>query len=283
MNNIKLHIAFPTLLVLFFMVFAQAQDSYQLQYKFQKGKTYRYKSTSTNDMTQEAMGQEMKMTGGSDLITRLVIENVLTDGSMVMVVSADSAVSRTKSPMRDTTMVLSNVIGKRMRITVTRTGEVKAREVIDSVRYETRGVTMRVPQREMMSLTNLPQKQVKIGEKWNQSKADTTEMMGGKTITTSDIDYTLAGTENRMGHSCLKIAFTGKTTTTGKMVNMGMEMFTEGSGKVSGTIFFDHKQGLPVSVESTSEDERTVATTGQQNMTMQMSSTGKSTSVLFGN
>ncbi len=281
MKTIKVSMAIPILLVIFWLSPARAQESYQLEYKFQKGKTYRFKSTTASDMTQEAMGREMKMTGGSDMIARAVIEDVLSDGSMVMVVSADTAVTRSKSPMSDTTMVLTNIIGKRMRITVDKTGKVQTREVIDSVRYEGRGVVGRAPQREVMGFTNLPDKPVKMGEKWTISRADTLDMMGGKTVTASDIEYTLVGSETKLGHDCLKIAFAGKTTTTGKMSSMGMEMFIEGDGKTSGTVFFDPKQGLPVLVESASDDERTMATTGQQSMTMLMSSTSKSTQVLL--
>jgi len=142
-------------------------------------------------------------------------------------------------------------------------------------------VVGRAPQREVMGFTNLPDKPVKMGEKWTISRADTLDMMGGKTTTSSDIEYTLVGSETKLGHDCLKIEYTGKTTTTGKMSSMGMEMFIEGDGKVSGTVFFDHKLGFTVSVESTSDDERTMATTGQQSMTMLMSSTAKSSSVLL--
>jgi hypothetical protein len=281
MNKIKVQSAVPILLVILSLSSARAQESYRLEYKFERGKTYRFQYTSASTATQEAMGQEVKMTTGTDMIARLVTENVLSDGSMVMVITTDTAVTRSKSPMMDTTMVLSHLIGKRMRITVDRTGKVQAREVIDSVHFERGGVAVRLPQREALGFTLMPEKPVKMGEKWTIANADTMEMIGGKTVNTSDIEYTLVGTETKRGHDCLKIAFTGKTTTTGKMSMMGMEMFTEGNGKVSGTVFFDQKLGVTVLVETANDDDRTMAATGQQNVTMQMSSSGKSTQVLL--
>jgi hypothetical protein len=281
MKHNRAIIGLPILLVLLFQGTAIAQESYQLEHKFQKGKTYRYKSTSEGETTQEAMGREMRMTTGNEMTVRLVVEDVRNDGSMVLVVSTDSAVIRSKGPMMDTTMVMTNMMGKRMRITLTKTGTVRAREVIDSVHYESAGVAVRAPQREAMSFITLPEKPAKMGEKWTISKTDTVEMMGGTTVNVSDIDYTLVGAESKAGRDCLKITFTGKTTTTGKMNYMGMEMYSEGDGKVSGTVFFDHEQGLIVLVESTTSDERTMAMTGQQSMTIQMSSSGKSTQALL--
>jgi hypothetical protein len=269
------------LLAIIALGFAQAQESMRLQYKFQKGKTYMFKAASSGESTQEAMGREMKMSSSFNLVARVVVEDVLADGGMILTISADSAVSRSKNPMMDTTMNLTYMVGKKMRVTLSPVGNVKNREVIDSVRYESRGVVGRVPQREVMGFLPLPEKPVKMGEKWTQSKVDTTESMGGKNISTSDIEYTLVGTEDKLGHKCLKIVYAGKTTITGRSSRMGMEMFTEGDGKTSGTIFFDLKQGVVIVSEKEDQNEMTMAMTGQQNMTIPMSSTNKSTQVLL--
>ena len=139
-----------------------------------------------------------------------------------------------------------------------------------------RGMVMR----DFIKFQRLPEKPVTLGEKWHITTTDSVDMMGGKMVTTGEIDYTLAGKEQRLGHECLKIAFTGKTVVAGKGKMMGMEIFTEGTGKLTGTFFFDCSRGLSVAEEGASDSEMTAAITGQQNMTIPISQSVKSTRTL---
>jgi hypothetical protein len=229
-------------------------------------------------MTQEMGGQEMKFWQEGHFTLRTLIEDV-KNGNIVFVVSADSAVSSSKSPMRDTTMVLTQLIGKRIKITLSKSGDVVGREVIDSVimSAQMRGGA----QRELLTFLTLPVKPVKTGEKWNATKIDTVDQMGGKIVNSSQFEFTLAGKEKKLGHDCLKIPFTAKTTTNGNMKMQGMELFVEGGGKISGTLYFDSGMGLPVLVESLTDTETTMAATGQQQMTVPISSSQKSTTTLI--
>jgi hypothetical protein len=140
----------------------------------------------------------------------------------------------------------------------------------------------RTPQREVMNIFLLPEKELKVGDKWNDSRTDTADVGTGKMVNSMDVEYTLAGTEVQSGHQCLKITYTGKLSTSGKMNRMGMDIFTEGTGKVAGTLYFDHVKGLLVRDESTRDVESTVAVTGQQNMTFPMTTTTKTTVELLG-
>jgi len=255
------------------------QESYKLEYKFQKGKTYRYSHITNSNITQEMMGKEMKMTNASDMTMRVVVDSVASDGNTALIVSVDSAKNTTKSPMMDTTMILNNIIGKRTKITVSKIGAILSREVIDTIKNE--GKMGGGSQRGMASPTKLPDKEVKVGEKWNSTTVDTIESMGGKIVHTSNVEYTLGGKEKKQNHDCLKIDYTGTSSDTGKMMMNGMELFVEGTGKVKGTVYFDHKLGLIVLDESTSDNEQTMAITGQQNMTIPMSVTSKSTKTLL--
>ena len=123
-----------------------AQDAQSLQYKFAKGKTYVYSTVSSANITQEMGGQEMKMSNANRFTLRAVVDD-LKNGSATLIVSADSAVSSSKNPMRDTTMVLTNIIGKRMKIGVSKTGEILSREIIDTVQYQ--GPSRGAAQREL--------------------------------------------------------------------------------------------------------------------------------------
>jgi len=256
-----------------------AQESYKLEYKFQKGKTYRFSHISNSNITQEMMGKEMKMTNASDMTFRVAVDDLTKEGNIALIVSIDSAKNTTKSPMMDTTMILNNIIGKRTKITVSKIGAVLSREVLDTIKNE--GMMGSGSQRGMAQLTLLPEKEVKVGEKWNSTTIDTIESMGGKIIHTSNVEYTLSGKEKKQNHDCLKIDYIGTSSDTGKMMMNGMELFVEGNGKVKGTVYFDQKLGLIVLDESTTDNEQTMAITGQQNMTIPMSVTSKSTKTLL--
>jgi len=273
------HSLFVSCFTIVFIVTAMAQESYKLEYKYEKGKTYRYNTSSSGNMTQEMMGKEMKMTNGSDMTVRMVVENVLNDGGFVLITSVDSGKITTKSQMMDTTMAMSGAIGKRTRVTMSKIGVITAHEVVDTVKNE--GMTGPATQRGLMSATRLPVMKVKIGDTWNSSSVDTIESMGGKIYHNTDMTYTLVGKENKQNHDCLKIEYTGTSSDTGKMMMGGMELYLEGNGKVKGAVYFDHKLGLVILDESTTDTEQTMAVTGQTNMTIPISQTMKTTRVLL--
>jgi len=255
-----------------------AQDTQTLEYKFTKGNTYLYSTVSSNQGTQEMGGQEMKFSGSSWFTLRALVDDV-KNGTTVLIVSADSAVTSSKSPMRDTTMVMTNLIGKRMKVTLSKSGDILSREVLDSV--QSPGQMRGGAQRELLTFLTLPTKPVKTGDKWNTAKMDTVEQMGGKIFTSTQFEFNLTGKEQKLGHDCLKILFTGKTSTNGNMKMQGMELFVEGGGKISGTFYFDAGKGIPVFVESSTDQETTMAATGQQQMTVPISSSSKSTTTLI--
>jgi hypothetical protein len=78
----------------------------------------------------------------------------------------------------------------------------------------------------------------------------------------------------------VKITYTGTLTIEGKGSMMGMEMFTEGKGTLSGAWFFDPAAGITIAEEGQQETDATVALTGQQTMTMPITSSSKITRLL---
>ena len=266
----------PAILIALAFITVQSLAQDALEYKFAKGKTYLFSTVTSSNMTQEMGGQEMKMSQGNRFLLRALVDEV-KNGSAVLLVSADSAVTHSKNPMRDTTMVLTDLIGKRMKITVSKSGDILDRQVVDSVTF---GGQMRGAQRELLSLLVLPVKPVKQGDKWNLTKNDTVDQMGGKIFTATQFEFSHAGKETKLGHNCVRINFTAKISTNGNMKMQGMELFVEGGGKVSGTLYFDHDKGIPVLVDSQTDTETTMAATGQQQMTIPISSSQKATTTL---
>jgi len=251
---------------------AAAQETYTLKYRYEKGKVYRYADTMLVNSTQEMMGQEMKIASNVYSVSRAEVEDVKGDGGMILLMSAESMRISMKSPRGDTTLAPPELIGKRTRVTMKESGEVVRRETVDTVK--TAGMMRGVSQRELFRMHTLSVKPVSIGEKWSGTRSDTSDAMGGKNVSTSTVEYTLAGKQKVGGRECLKITYAGKVAINGKGSMQGMDVFTEGTGTLGGTFFFDEKSGVMVADDGKFNNEMTAAITGAQNMTIPISQVG---------
>lgn len=248
-------------------LYLYSQEKIKLEYKFEKGKTYLYKDATTGDMTQEMMGREMKMRNESSSLIRIVVEDTDKSKKSTLIISADSVMVRSSTPMRDTTMSVKEVEGKRTRILVSNLGKVLKREIIDSVKIS--GRVSALASREAINFPELPENSVSIGDKWKSTEIDTTSPdNSGQMVVTKDIEYTLVGKEKKNNHDSFKITYTGNSTTEGKFNMQGMEFYIEGSGKINGSFYFAPKLGLILELESTTESETTYATVGENPMTI---------------
>jgi hypothetical protein len=242
-----------------------AQDAYNLQYKFTKDNTYQYHIDMSSNITQEAMGKEMKF--GSDVIGVMSfhVDDVAGNGDMQLTSSMDSALVKSNLMGKDTTINLTAIIGKRTKTVLTSLGEIKSCVMIDSV-DENISRMMSATQEVKRFFTKFPGKDIKIGESWNSSNVDTVKMLGGAIISSNDIVCTLSGKEIKSGHECLKIPFTGKLKISGNANIQGMDFTMEGEGTSSGMLFFDSKTGLLIHMDGAIDNDMTMATKGQQNM-----------------
>jgi hypothetical protein len=256
-----------------------ADEPYTLRMGFQQGKSYVYADLVVAAVTQEMAGQEMKRSSRSAMVSRISADRVLPDGSFSLILQMDTMVVSSKSPRQDTTRLMTDLIGKRSGMVLTPLGKIASRVVIDSIKAA--GPSMRsAAAREILRFHTLPEQPVVPGGQWSADVTDSNETMGGLMITVSTITYTLAGKEEKGGRSCLKIRYTGKLAIEGKGAMMGMEMFTEGKGSLSGIWYFDPKDGIMVAEEGAMDTDVTVAMTGQQNMTMPITTTSKITRAL---
>jgi len=247
-----------------------------LAYRYQPGTTYLYADTVRTNQTQEMMGQEMKITSVNMSRSRMVGESVTADGAMVMLTSLDSMVVDTKSPMRDTVMVVKEVMGKKARTTIAPGGAVLSRVAIDTIALGNlmmRGIGMR----ETIRLHRLSEKPVALDSTWKSYAIDSVDMMGGKLITHTKMEYVVKGKPVVGDRSCLDIGFNGEIGMEGKGSMMGMEFFMEGKGKTAGNFLFDPAQGVMVQDNSVVDTDLTAAVTGQQNMTIPISTNVRTT------
>lgn len=259
---------FPILILLTVSVSAQ---SFNLKYNFKKGETYRYRDSSLNEITQELMGTVMKVTTGSNSVIRFVVEDNAPDG-ISLVTSFDSLVATTKTPQMDTTMVMEQLIGKKIRVILSDKGKILDKQIIDSI--DSQGEMMQMGMGNSQ-FPRLPENQIKVGEKWNMTQVDTLDMMGGKTVITSDIEYTLQNKDEKLGIPVVKIPYTSKLKIEGKGSMMGFDFVLEGTGTAGGNLYFSHTMGVPVYSEANQNYDVTLAGTGEQNMIIPISQSMK--------
>jgi len=245
---------------------AISQEKFTLTYKMEKGKVYRYMSENSYSATQEMMGNEMTVTGDSKSIIRYETEDVATDGKLTMIVSLEESSVHTNMMGRDTTIKTTDLLDKKVRQEFSPAGKVLSQTKLDSTGGKGAGLSGRMLGDNDLIL--LPDKPVAIGEKWTVAGADTTKSEGNETITTYSSDYELVGKEIKNGHDCLKLTYKKTYEITGKLQQMGMDMFMEGEGDAAGTYWFDVTQGLLIADESTVNQDITMAITGQTQMTI---------------
>ena len=87
-------------------------------------------------------------------------------------------------------------------------------------------------------------------------------------MTKKNIEYILSGKGKKGDHDCIKIDYKGTLEITGKVKQMGMDMIMEGSGDVTGSVWFDPISGLLIEGLDNNTVDMTMALTGQAQMTI---------------
>jgi hypothetical protein len=260
---------------LFLLGNATAQDKFLMEYKYGKGKTYKYKEEIKFNSVQEVSGQEMKATGSTSSLMKMNVADVSENGDITFNSSLEDLRVTTKMMTMDTTIVMNELLDKNIQTMISRTGKMIDQKIPDTLKsgekFMDRGNSLLTVHKEFVVF---PGKTLKSGDTWKDERTDTTR--GTQMVTKTDIVYTLIGIEEKNGHSCLKTSFTGKTEIAGKMTQMGMEFFIEGSGDTSGTVWFDKDTCVIIYKESTNEQDMTMALTGEMQMTIPITSTTNS-------
>ena len=256
----------------------------KLRYQMPKGVTNKYKLTSDSKTKSQAMGQDFSATSWSLFGISLTGEDAGKNGELVCVGKIDTNLSKIDSPMmKDTARVMKEINGKRVRLTLSPLGRTLKSVQVDEI-----------PQSQAMQMmgggnpteflrrlfVELPEKEAGVGDSWKQTRPDTSNAQGMKTITKPDVTFKIAGIESVGGYECLKISFEGTSSQYGTGSRQGMEMVLDGTVKSKGTMYFAPKEGLMVALEQTSANEMNISGTGEQMFTATNSTTTTSKIVL---
>ena len=172
------------------------------------------------------------------------------------------------------------LIGKRSRQTISALGKKLKTEVVDSIKLSALLAQAGGSRTSLLSLIELPEKEVKNGDSWTTSQTDTFKQGNMKVVITPNATYTVGSEVDTLGYKCLRLAYKGTIKIKGEGTQMGMNVFVEGEGPVTGTAYFAPAEGLLVGTISDSNLEATIALTGQMTMTMPQSTSTKTTVML---
>jgi hypothetical protein len=251
-------------------VISSSYGGEKLRYQMSKGSTYKYILTGETKSNVQAMGQDMATNISNYYAISVMVENTGPD-AVTLIAKVDSNKSKIESMMmNDSAMVMKEINGKRVRMTLSPLGKVTKSVAIDSI----------VPSRSMQMMgggnpvdllkqlfVKLPEQSVGVGDTWKYTTVDTITAQGMTMTTKPDIQFKVAGEQKVGNYDCLKITFEGTAAIYGTGSRQGMEMVVDGTTKSKGTTFFAPKEGLVVSVESESSSDMNISGTGEQMFT----------------
>jgi hypothetical protein len=273
------------LLLLFAAVVSQLfAGGEKLRYQMAKGSTYRYTLTAENNAKAQAMGQEFNSSSASTFGISLAVEDVGKDGELTCIASIDKNTTSINSPMmKDSALVIKEINGKRTRLTISPLGKTLSSTQIDTIQpSQTMAMLGNFNVADLLRrlLLELPEQPVGTGDTWKKTTPETLYVQGLKLIMKPDIQYKIEGTENVGGYDCVKIAYEGTASQYGTGSRQGIDLVLDGTVKTKGSAYFAQKEGILVSIESTSGNDMTVSGTGEQMFTQTQSVTSNSKMVL---
>jgi hypothetical protein len=260
---------------LFLLGKATCQEKFRLEYKYVKGETLKYQEDSKFDNVTEINGEEMKSTGSTISLMKIRVDSISENGDITLVNSLEDYKFHSKMFNRDTTLIMTNLLNRDIRTVISKRGKMIENKLLDTI-GSGKDITDKGNSlfNIFKEITTFPDQELKFGDTWTDDRTDTTQ--GTQMVTRTNLVYTLLGIEVKNGHTCFKAGFAARTEIGGKMTQMGMEFFIEGTGDISGNVWFDKETCTIISKESVNDQDMTMALTGQMQMTIPTTTTSSS-------
>lgn len=252
-----------------------AQEAFMLKYNLQPNKKYIQEVTTTQNVVQSMMGQEIKADVDVKGETEMIVEKVETSGNANILYTIRNFSVRSAAMGKDTTMNFKDVNNK-ISVTVSPLGKnLATKDVTEPNVKKIPGIDELSKNLKFMIL---PGKNVKVGEEWKDTQIDSIKPSVSNPfllISKQDVEYKLVGKEAKDGKQYIKILSKGPIMVSGKGEQMGMEMMLEGSGKFEAVTYLDPQTMMAMYSEVTMGNDMTISIVGQQNMTIPMTQNGK--------
>ena len=253
----------------------------KLRYNFEKGKTQQYSAFINSRTSGQSMGQEFSVTSGTDFDYAISLLQAAA-GELTLNVEFKKFNVKLNMPMmgfNDTTIVMKEYIGKRVKVVITDIGKTLSAVPIDTIPPSRIQMMAGLTPSDLFKqiLIELPEKEVGLNDSWKQNKPDTIFRSGMKLVMKPNIEFKITGEEKKNNLTCWKLDFSGTSTLEGSGNQRGTDVTVDGTVKLKGTMYFAPAQGISVLVEQTSDTDLTTTVTGQQTgaQTMSIKTTAK--------
>ena len=271
-----------------FLVFLVCQIStagQKLRYNFEKGKAYKYSTVVGSKTSGQSMGQEFTMTSGADFDYSISLISTNND-VMTLAVKFEKFNIKLNMPMmgfNDSTIVMQEYVGKRVKVVITDKGKTLSVEPIDTIPPSRLQMMASLTPSDLFKqiLIELPEKELDLNGSWKKDMPDTISRGGMKMLVKPNIIFTIVGAEKKNDFNCWKIAIAGTSAIEGSGNQRGADVTIDGTVKINGTAYIAPEEGVFVLSEQSNETEMTTTATGSQTgaSTMSINTTVKTTLV----
>jgi hypothetical protein len=246
-----------------------------LRYNYKNTKVYRYSSIIENKTSGQSMGQEFTMTSSTALDYSISPVSA-NDGVLTLIVKFEKFIVKLNIPMmgfEDSTIVMHEYVGKRVRVVMSDKGKTLSIEPIDTIPPSRIQMMVSLTPSDLFKqiLLELPEKELEINGSWKKDQSDTISRGGIKMVTKPNIEFKIAGVEKKNNFNCWKIAINGTSTIEGNGAQQGADVTIDGTVKIAGAAYIAPEEGVFVLSEQSNETEMTTTFTGSQTGTSTMS------------
>ena len=271
--------------VLILLVSQMSPAGQKFRYNYEQGKTYKYSAVVESKMSGQSMGQEFSMTYGAEFDYSISLVSSNSD-VLTLMVKFEKYNIKLNFPMmgfNDSTIVMQEYVGKRMKVVITDKGKTLSVVPIDTIPPSRVQMMVNLTPNDLFKqlFLELPEKEMDMNDSWKKTNPDTISRGGMKIVMKPNIEFKIVGTEKKSDLKCWKIAIKGTSTMEGSGNQRGADVSIDGTIKNNGAAYFAPAEGVPVVSEQSTETEMTTTATGAQTgaSSMTISTTVKSSLV----
>jgi hypothetical protein len=228
------------------------------------------------------MGQEFTMTSGADFDYSISLTSV-NAGVMTLTVKFVKFNIKINMPMmgfNDSTIVMREYVGKRIKVVMTDKGKTLSVVPIDTIPPSQVQMMAGLDPSDLFKqiLLELPEKEIDVKGSWKKNNPDTISRGGMKMVIKPNIEFKVVGAEKKADYNCWKIAIIGTSSIEGNGAQRGADVTIDGTVKINGSAYIAPAEGIFVLSEQSNETEMTTTATGSQTgaSTMSINTTVKS-------
>ncbi len=206
-----------------------------LRYGGDAGRSDRYRLTTTVEIHQDFQGASADLTVRSYGVLGLTLEGSRGDTLTYGVVFDSLDLAFEGAPLEKPD--LSCVVGRTLRLVLSRTGRVQGFEAPPDLCDTPPGFDLK----QMVShfFPRLPERPARPGLEWADTLAYPVSQQGIESQVRVVTSYTAKGKSRAEGGTFVEVAYTTETTVAGRGEQAGRPLFVDGSGHGAGTILFD--------------------------------------------